>query len=181
MHELILVNRTGGGGVSGGIRAAKDANGVNDGAVFLQAICLVDGAIGNRRFKAAVACGRTVGKEQDDLLCVFAVRNALGKIHAIVGTRGAGRLNGVDRTLEAAYAIVLTKRRFLHDLRIVVGVALIAIHIVADLVSLIARELYDGNLMLLGLVRDLCIFFGDLFDKAIGRGLQRVSTLGTVA
>ena len=35
--------------------------------------------------------------------------------------------------------------------------------------------------MLLGLVRDLCIFFGDLFDKAIGRGLQRVNTLGTVA
>ena len=91
VHELILVNRTGGRGVGAGIRAAKNANGVNDGAVFLHAIRLVDGAIGNRGLKAAVARGRTIGKEQDDLLGVCSARNVLGKIHAIVGTCGAGR------------------------------------------------------------------------------------------
>ena len=91
MHELILVNRTGGRGVGAGIRAAKNANGVNDGAVFLHAIRLVDGAIGNRGLKAAVARGRTIGKEQDNLLGVRSARNVLGKIHAIVGTCGAGR------------------------------------------------------------------------------------------
>ncbi len=91
VHELILVNRTGGRGVGAGIRAAKNANGVNDGAVFLHAIRLVDGAIGNRGLKAAVARGRTIGKEQDNLLGVRSARNVLGKIHAIVGTCGAGR------------------------------------------------------------------------------------------
>ena len=181
VHELILVNRAGGRGIGAGIRAAKDANGVNDGAVFLQAVCLVDGAIGNRGLKAVVARGRTIGKEQDDLLGVLAARNALGKIHAIVGTRGAGRGNGADRALKALRILAQAKRQGFHGLRIVVSVAAFTISAVADLLSLIARELNDSNLMLLRLIRDLRVFFGDLFDKAIGRGLQRVNTLGTVA
>ena len=171
VHELILVNRAGGRGIGTGIRAAKDANGVNDGAVFLQAVCLVDGAIGNRGLKAVVARGRTIGKEQDDLLGVFAARNALGKIHAIVGTRGAGRGNGADRALKALRILAQAKRQGFHGLRIVVSVAAFTISTVADLLSLIARELYNGDLMPLGLVRDLCIFFGNLVYKAIGCGL----------
>ena len=182
VHELILFNRTGGRGVGAGIRAAKDTNGVNDGAVFLQAVCLVDGAIGNRGFKATGARGRAIGKEQDDLLGIFAVRgDAFGKFHAIVGTRGTGRPDGADHALKVVYVIARARRQAHHGLRIVVSVAAFTISVVADLTSLIARELYDGDLVPLGLVRDLCIFFGDLFDKAIGRGLQRVNTLGTVA
>ena len=57
VHELILVNRTGGRGVGAGVRSAKDADGVNDGAAILQAFGLVDSAIGNRWLKGAVACG----------------------------------------------------------------------------------------------------------------------------
>ena len=99
VHELILFNRTGGRGVGAGIRPAKDANGINDGAVFLQAVCLVDSAIGNRGLKTAAACRRTIGKEQDDLLRVFAARNARGKIQAVVGARGAGGFDGANRAL----------------------------------------------------------------------------------
>ena len=100
VHKLILFNRTGGRGVGAGIRPAKDANGINDGAVFLQAVCLVDSAIGNRGLKTAAACRRTIGKEQDDLLRVFAARgNAFGKFHAIVSARGTGGTDGVDRSL----------------------------------------------------------------------------------
>ena len=99
VHELILFNRTGDRGVGAGIRPAKDANGINDGAVFLQAVCLVDSAIGNRGLKTAAACRRTIGKEQDDLLRVFAARNARGKIQAVVGARGAGGVDGANRAL----------------------------------------------------------------------------------
>ena len=99
VHELILVNRTGGRGVGAGIRAAKDANGVNDGAVFLQAVCLVDGAIGNRGLKGVIARRRAIGKEEDDLLCVCAARNPLGKIQAVVGARSTGGFDGANRAL----------------------------------------------------------------------------------
>ena len=58
--------------------------------------------------------------------------------------------------------------------------AAIAISVIADLVSLLARKLYDGNLVLLARVLNVLVLLGNGVDKVVGSILERIDTLGRI-
>ena len=58
--------------------------------------------------------------------------------------------------------------------------AAIAISVIADLVSLLARKLYDGNLVLLAHVLNVLVLLGNGVDKVVGSILERIDTLGRI-
>ena len=74
-----------------------------------------------------------------------------------------------------------TVGQFFHNLGVIVGVPSVAIHIVADIVGLLARKLNNGNPMLPINALDSLVLFGDGIDKAVRSALQCIDTLGAIS
>ena len=101
MHELVLVACALSRGDVAGFCAAKDTDCINVGAVTLDLLGGVDGAICHLVLKVAVTRRRAIGEEDDDLLGVGAAKRKLliSQLQAIVGARGTVRTDRVDRAL----------------------------------------------------------------------------------
>ena len=56
-----------------------------------------------------------------------------------------------------------------------------AVCIITDLVALVARKLYDGNLVLLARVLNVLVLLGNGVDKVVGSILERNDTLGRIS
>ena len=148
MHEFVFVacSRR----ISRGICIAEDADGIHGGVdVFiLHGFCCRYRAAGNPRLESTRRSRRTVGEEDNDLLGIFAVRGlALGKLQAVVGTRGAGGADGVNGVRECGS--IRARGHRLHNLAVVIFVSAFIVRVVAHNSRFIARKLHDGNLMLL--------------------------------
>ena len=70
MHKLILIARALSSGDGIGICTVKDADSVNVGAISLEALGAVDGAIGNLILESIETRRRAIGEEDNDLLGV---------------------------------------------------------------------------------------------------------------
>ena len=57
---------------STGVRAIKDADGINGGLAVLHILSSCHGSVGDTRIEFILLCWRTVGKEHNNLLGVFA-------------------------------------------------------------------------------------------------------------
>ena len=146
MHEFIFVacSRR----ISRGICIAEDADGIHGGAFILHGFRCRYRFAGNPRLETTSRSRRTVGEEDNDLLGIFAVRGlALGKLQAVVGTRGTGWSDGVNGARECGR--IRARGHGLHNLAAVVCVSTFGVRIVAHDSRFIARKLHDGNLMLL--------------------------------
>ena len=156
------------------VRTAKDADGVDGGAFIFHGLGGINGIISDTGLKTIRTCRRAVGKEHDDLLGIRAARHVASKLKAVISLRSAGRFDEADRILKFRRSAIDTRRQALHNLRIVVRVSLtIAIRIVADcIISLIARELNDGNLMPFVLIIDALVLLGNGIDKTVRGGLE---------
>ena len=177
MHKLVRVARVIVCWIVTRLCAAEDSDGVNGRPAALYSLGGIDGILSDLGLETIRTRRRAVGEEHNDLLGILAARYIASKLKTVISLRGAGRLDGADRTLERLGVVASAGGQDLHNLRIVVAVT---IGIITGLFALLARKLYDGNLMLLGLVRNLCVFLGDGVNKAIGGLLQRSDTLGTV-
>ena len=182
MHEFIFIARLVARRIGTGIRTVKDADGVDGSAFVLHGLSSRNGIVGDRGAKVATSRGLAVCKEHNNLLGVFTSRsNPLGQLHAVIGTSGAIGLNGINRSLEALYATARARRQLLHCLRVVVEIALVGVvRIVADLIGLLARELHDGNLVLLARVLNVLVLLRNGVDKVVGSILERIDTLGRI-
>ena len=146
VHEPVLFARAALCGIVSGRGPVKDADGVDGGTGVLHRLSGRDGAGGNVALEAVVTGRRTIGKEDDDFLCVRAsvVRKLrLCELKTIVGTRGARGANRVDGVLEACRSSGIAGRKPLHDLRVVMDIATAAVAAVAHTAGLVAREFDD--------------------------------------
>ena len=146
MHEFVFVacSRR----ISRGICTAEDANGIHGGFFILHVFRCGYRAAGNLRLESARRSRRTVGEEDNDLLGIFAVRGlAIGKLQAVVGTRGTGGVDGVNGVPECGR--IRARGHGLHNLAVVIFVSASIVRVVAYSSRFIARKLHDGNLMLL--------------------------------
>ena len=165
-----------------GIRSAKDTDGINGGLAVLHALGKLHGIVGNARIEFTLLCWRTVGKEHNNLLGVFAARSdALSQLQTIVGARGTGRFDSSNFILEIGCLAAGTIGQALHYLRVVVPKLPLLVLVVADFIGLITCKLDNGNPMLPIDALDTFVLFGDGIDKAIRSVLQRFDTLGLVA
>ena len=178
VHELVFITRLGAHGIGTGIRTGKDADGVDGSAFVLHGLSSRNGIVGDRGAKVAKARGLAVCKEHNNLLGVFTFRSdPLSQLHAVICTSGATGLNGINRSLEAFYVTARARRQLLHCLRVVVEIALGVVRIVADLIALLARKLYDGNLVLLARVLNVLVLLGNGVDKVVGSILECIDAL----
>jgi len=60
---------------SAGVRAIKDADSINGGLAVLHVLSSCHGSVGDTRIEFILLCWRTVGKEHNNLLGVFAARS----------------------------------------------------------------------------------------------------------
>ena len=183
MHKLVRVARVIVCWIVTRLCAAEDSDGVNGRPAALYSLGGIDGILSDLGLEAIRTRRRTVGEEHNDLLSICAIRrNVLGQLQAIVGARGTGRRNGIDRFLKALCAIDRARRQPLHCLRVVIGIAAVAIGIITDLiVVLLTCELYDGNLMLFARILNFLVLRGDGIDKAVGSSFERDDTLGGIS
>ena len=158
------------------VRTAKDADGVDGGAFIFHGLGGINGIISDIGLKTIRTCRRAVGKEHDDLLGIRAARHVASKLKAVISLRSAGRLDGADRILKFRRSAIDTRRQALHNLRIVIFVP--AIRTVTDIVALCTGKLDNRNLMLFGIIFDLCVLFGDGVDKGTGSCLECLDTFG---
>ena len=183
MHKFVLVARAVACWIVARLRTVKDTDGVNGRPAALYGLGGIDSIPSDLGLKNIRARRRAIGEEHNNLLGTFATRSdalgdVLGQVHAIVGAGGTGRLDGIDRVLEALCALILAGRKAQHGLGVVVGVAVFAIGTITDLIALLARKLYDGNLMLLVCILNALVLLGNSVDKAVGSTLERIDTLG---
>ena len=183
MHELVLflafprILDT-----SAGVRAIKDADSINGGLAVLHVLGSLHSSVSNRRIELAVTRWRAVGKEHNDLLSVFAARSdTLGQFQAIVGARGAGRLNCPNCFLKISHADTGAIDQVRHCLRIVVLILALVVRAIADIFGLIARKLNNSNPVLPIDTLDTLVLLGNGIDKAVGRTFKRIDTLGSVS
>ena len=147
MHELVFVARPLGSRIRGGICIAEDADGIHGGFCILHGFRCRYRVAGNPRLETTIRSRRTVGEEDNDLLGIFAVRGlALGKLQAVVGTRGTGGADGVNGARECGR--IRARGHSLHNLAVVVCVSIFAVRVVAHCSRFFARKLHDGKLML---------------------------------
>ena len=181
MHKFVLAARAIACWIVARLCAAEDSDGVNGRPAALYGLGGIDGILSNLDLKTTSARRRAIGEEDDDLLSIRAIRrNALGQLQAIVSMRGTGGRNGIDRSLEALCAITRARRQLLHCLRVVIDVAVFAIGTITNLIVLFARELNDGNLMLLGSILNVLVLLGNSIDKTVCGGLKRIDALSRI-
>lgn len=175
MHKLVLVARAVACWIVARLRTVKDADGVNGRPAALYSLGGIDSIPSDLGLKTIRARRRAIGEEHNDLLGAFATRSdALGQVHAIVGTSGAGRLDGANRIFERIGVVASAGGQDLHNLRIVVAVT---IGIITGLFALLARKLYDGNLVLFARILNALILLGNGVDKVVGSILERNDAL----
>ena len=176
MHELVFIARPLGSRIRGGVCTAEDADGIHGGAIILHGFRCRYRTAGNLRLETTIRSRRTVGEEDNDLLGIFAVRGlALGKLQAVVGTRGTGGADGVNGARECGR--IRARGHSLHNLAVVVCVSIFAVRVVAHCSRFFARKLHDGNLMLLRFVGDTLVLLGNLAHEVVCRALQCVDSL----
>ena len=165
-----------------GIRTVKDANGINGGLGVLHVLGSRHGSVSDCRIEFTLTRWRTISKEDNNLLGVFATRSpVLSQLQTIIGTCGTGGFNTGNCILKSFHVAAGTINQVLHSLRVIVDVPFVTIRIVADIVGLIARELNDGNLMLPIHALDTLVLLGDGINKAVRSVLQCIDTLGGIS
>ena len=177
VHELVFFACLANGLIR--VRTAKDADGVDGGAFIFHGLGGINGIISDIGLKTIRTCRRAVGKEHDDLLGIRAARHVASKLKAVISLRSAGGLDVADRILKFRRIATDTRRQALHNLRIVIFVP--AIRTVTDIVALCTGKLDNRNLMLFGIIFDLCVLFGDGVDKGTGSCLECVDAFGRIA
>ena len=179
MHEFILVARAAACWIVARLRTVEDTDGINGRPAALYGLGDIDGILSNLGLKTTRTCRRAIGEEHDDLLGVFTTRSdALGQVHAIVGTSSASRLDGINRLLEPLCAAARARRQLLHCLREVIGIAVRAIRFVTDAIGLLSCKLYNGDLVLFIRVLNALVLLGNGVDKVVGSILERIDALG---
>ena len=175
MHELILIARVVACWIVVRFRTVEDTDGINGRPTALYGLGGIDGVLSNLSLKTIRTRRRAVRKEYDDLLGVFTTRSdALGQVHANVGTRGTGGLDGFNRAPETLCAPILTGRELQHGLRVVIAVT---IGIITDLIAPLTRKLYDGNLVLLVRILNILVLLGNSANKVAGSTLECIDAL----
>ena len=182
MHELVLIGNVIGIGILGRIGVLEDADGVHRSTRILHLLGIVNGTRGDLRIKLVKIRRRAIGEEDDDLLGIGATGGlTLRKAHARIGPGCTSGLDGVHLGRECIFRVTGARSQLLHHLAVVVLEPAIAIRVVANLVGLVASELHDGDLMLLGGILDRRILLGDLVDERVRRALERGDALRRVA
>ena len=182
VHEVVLVGNALRIGIRGRIGALEDADGVHRSTRILHALSIPNSARGDLRREIAVFRRRAIGEEDDDLLGIGTTGClALRKLQTCGSIRCAGWLDSVHLRRESAFRIVGARSQRLHHLAVVVPIPVIAIPVVANLVGLVAGELHDSDLMLLGGILDRRVLLGDLVDERVRRALERVDALRVIA
>lgn len=93
MHEFILVARATACWIVARLRTVEDTDGINGRPATLYGLGDIDGILSNLGLKTIRTRRRAIGEEHNDLLGVFTTSDALGQVHAIVGTSRASRLD----------------------------------------------------------------------------------------
>ena len=179
VHKGVLAPR----GV-GRVRAAEDADGIDGRAHVLHGLGRADRGVGDGTLKIIRRGRRAVGKEDHNLGGSSApMVRELGRseLEAIIRPRGAGGTDRIHSVLQRFRARRVHRRHVFHDLAVVVDISAGTIGVVSHAIALLARELHDGDVVPLRLVGNLPVALGDLVDKGVGRGLERVDALRAVA
>ena len=186
VHELVCERGPAIGNVGGGVGTAKNADGIHFGARRLYVFGCCDGGGSNLRLEPVGRGRGAVRKEDDDLLRIAAGRvrvrgqGSLGALQAIVGAGGTGGLDGIDGVLQLLGTGAFAHGQVLHDLGIVVGVAVFPVGAVADFVAGFAGKLHDGKPDLLVFIADLGVLVRGVANKLQHGGFQRINALGCV-
>ena len=186
VHELVCERGPAIGNVGGGVGTAKNADGIHFGARRLYVFGCCDGAGSNLRLEPVGRGRGAVRKEDDDLLRIAAGRvrvrgqGSLGALQAIVGLGGTGGRDGIDGFLQLRGTGAFAHGQVLHDLGIVVGVAVFPVGAVADFFAGVAGKLHDGKPDLLVCIADLGVLFRGAVNKVRHGGFQRINALGCV-
>ena len=93
MHEFILVARAAACWIVARLRTVEDTDGINGRPATLYGLGDIDGILSNLGLKTIRTRRGAIGEEHNDLLGVFTTSDALGQVHAIVGTSRASRLD----------------------------------------------------------------------------------------